>query len=123
MHKAVEKNMLEMVEIFLKNGADGNVKNNQGYTVLHVAAKEGHVEMCELLLNHGVDPDIRDRFGLAASHWAKQNEHQKIVELLPSPLKLSKEEFINNLQPFWNSHHIDVQFRAKGKKKKGKKKK
>ena len=41
----------------LKSGADPNVKNKFGWTMLHHAANAGDVEMIKLLLDHGADPN------------------------------------------------------------------
>lgn len=81
LHKATEKNMIEVVDLFLSFGGDPTVKNKSGFTCLHIAARDGHVEIVKLLLNKGkifpdikvigIDPNIRDAYGFSASYWAK----------------------------------------------------
>ena len=53
MHKAVEKNMLDVVELFLEHSADPSKQNKNGFTCLHIAAREGLVDMCKLLVGRG----------------------------------------------------------------------
>ena len=78
MHKATEKNMIDIIEKFLVCGGDPTVKNKQGFTCLHIAARDGRVEIVKLLINKGVDPNIRDSYGFSAAYWAKQNKHTKV---------------------------------------------
>ena len=70
MHKAVELNMLEVIDIFFQHGADGTIQNKNGFTTLHIAAREGFTDMCKLLISKGIDEEIRDRYGFSASYWA-----------------------------------------------------
>ena len=43
----------DIVEQFLRNGEDVNVKDVWGNTALHFAAKHGHPELVETLLQAG----------------------------------------------------------------------
>mmetsp|Transcript_6120 Transcript_6120/g.10390 ORF Transcript_6120/g.10390 Transcript_6120/m.10390 type:complete len:80 (+) Transcript_6120:420-659(+) len=79
--------------------------------------------MCKYLVTEGLDPNIRDKYGFSASYWAKQNGFSLIMELLPMPLKVSKEEFYENMKSYWSAHNIKVGGGKKKKKKGGKKKK
>ena len=74
--------------------------------------------------NIGCDANIRDAYGFSAAYWAKQNKHNHICDLLPSPLKITKEEFYDHIQTVWDKHGFKPP-KKKGKKggKKGKKKK
>ena len=72
----------------------------------------------------GCDENIRDKYGFSASYWAKQNGHKEIMDLLPNPLKISKEEYMDNLKSYWAAHGVKPGGGGKKKKKgKGKKKK
>jgi ankyrin repeat protein len=84
MHKATEKNMIDIIDKFIAYGGDPTIKNKAGFTCLHIAAREGLVEIVKLLLNKGiycltklkiiligVDPNIRDTYGFSAAYWAK----------------------------------------------------
>lgn len=120
MHKAVEKNMIGVLDLFIQYGGDPTIKNKSGFTCLHIAAREGRAEIVKLLMSKGVDPNIRDSYGFSAAYWAKQNKFPAICELLPAPLKVTKEDFYDHLTIVWEKHGV----KPPGKKtKKGKKKK
>lgn len=57
----------EMVEFLLNNGADPNVRNEDGTTPLHIAAECGdpyvyidRVKIADMLMKHGADPNAGD---------------------------------------------------------------
>ena len=53
MHKAAEKNMIDIIDKFIAYGGDPTIKNKAGFTSLHIAAREGKTEIVKLLLNKG----------------------------------------------------------------------
>ena len=53
MHMAVERNMLDVIELFMQCGGDPTIQNCHGFTCLHIAAREGLVDMTKLLLTKG----------------------------------------------------------------------
>jgi len=53
---AVDRNMVDVVEMFSKCELDLTIVNSTGFTVLHIAARNGYFEMCEILLELGIDP-------------------------------------------------------------------
>ena len=53
LHYAAWKGTAEMVDLLVKNGADLNCKNNNGWTALHYASRYGKTEMFELLVKNG----------------------------------------------------------------------
>jgi len=56
MHIAVSKNMVSTLELFLdidEPAADLEMKNSNGFTILHIAACKGYIEICKLLLETG----------------------------------------------------------------------
>ena len=53
MHKATEKNLIEIVDKFIYYGGDPTIKNKSGFTCLHIAAREGKIEIVKLLINKG----------------------------------------------------------------------
>ena len=122
-HKAVEKNMFDAVQLFLRYGGDPTVKNKSGFTALHIAARDGRGEIAKLLVAAGVEPSIRDNYGFNASYWAKQNKHHDLLKYLGEPQKITKEEFYDHMQQVWEMHSFKPGGKKKGKKGKGKKKK
>lgn len=54
MHKATEKNMIEVMDKFIAYGGDPTIKNKSGFTCMHIAARDGKTEIVKLLLNKGI---------------------------------------------------------------------
>uniref|UniRef100_A0A7S3CRY2 Uncharacterized protein n=1 Tax=Strombidium rassoulzadegani TaxID=1082188 RepID=A0A7S3CRY2_9SPIT len=123
LHRATEKNMLDVVKMLLDNGGDSSIQNKNGFTCLHIAARLGYLDMCKLLVTEGLDPNIRDKYGFSAAYWAKENKHKSIMEFLPNPLRVSKEEFYENMKDCWAAAGTKPGGGKKKKKKGGKKKK
>ena len=44
--------------ILLRNGADTNIQNDEGFTALHHAAENGHLGQVRLLLSNKADVDL-----------------------------------------------------------------
>ncbi|XP_051522726.1 protein phosphatase 1 regulatory subunit 16A [Myxocyprinus asiaticus] len=80
--RAKEREMLCDLRELLANGADLNVKDQQGATLLHIAAANGYVSVGELLLENKVSPDDRDADGWTALHAAACWGHMQMVEML-----------------------------------------
>ena len=53
--EAVEKGDIHKIKTLLSHGADVNVRNNFGWTPLHIAAYWGNTVVASLLLSHGAD--------------------------------------------------------------------
>ena len=90
----------EILKILLESGADPNIQNVYGHTVLHEASRKGLTEFVKLLLKYGADPCIRDVnkdscFELAAKFpeilqlFEPYHQNLKpVVEIQDSPEKL-----------------------------------
>ena len=55
----VENGHHQVVELLLKEKADPNIQNNDGWTALMVASQNGHHQVVELLLKEKADPNIQ----------------------------------------------------------------
>ncbi|WP_421801314.1 ankyrin repeat domain-containing protein [Flagellimonas sp.] len=55
---AAQKGDVEMVNLFLKYGANPNLKNRAGQTPLAFAARFGYMEVVKLLVDHGADVNL-----------------------------------------------------------------
>lgn len=76
---------IERVKLLISEGAEVNVKNNEGLTPLHCAVREGHKEVVELLLAHDADVNIGDAgLNRTAAEFAMRSHHTDIVQLLVS---------------------------------------
>lgn len=78
----VYKNNYKMVESAFKEGADVNIKNDNGQWFLFVAVENDNVRMVNLLLEKGVDVNITDDYNNTALFIAVINGKQDVVKLL-----------------------------------------
>jgi ankyrin repeat protein len=90
--EAVENNDISIVEKFLKEGTDINVKDETGGTPLHWTSFYGLQELAELLVAKGANVYAHDNDGWTPLHWAKA---KKILEFL-----LSKGADVNSRDQF-----------------------
>ena len=56
LHEAVILNRPDLFQFLVKQGANLNLRDQNGYTPLLKAASIGRVEMCKALVESGVDP-------------------------------------------------------------------
>lgn len=64
---------LEVFKLLIKEGADINIKNKLGETLLHEVAKGGNADIVEILLSYGLEVDAKNKRGetpliMAAKH-------------------------------------------------------
>jgi ankyrin repeat protein len=71
----------KIVQVLLEYGADANVHDKDGQTLLHLASKDGDLDFAQLLLDHGADANARGS-NRTALHLASQRGHLKVVQLL-----------------------------------------
>ena len=71
----------QKVTYLLEQGADPNIKCNDGRTPLMYAASNDYPEIIRVLLRAGADPKIGDKTGWTAEAWADVlwNEKSKFV--------------------------------------------
>ena len=70
-------------ELLLKNHANVNIQNDDGFTALMIAclAKRGS-KMVEILLHHGANPNIQNKDGATALMFASQDGCSESVDAL-----------------------------------------
>ena len=78
----VYNNDYKMVEEAFKEGADVNMKNDNGVWFLLVASENGNARMVNLLLEKGIDVNITDDYNNTALSTAVRNANYDVVELL-----------------------------------------
>lgn len=81
-NRAVEKNELNNVILFLDAGMHVDTKGEAGWTPLMSAAFNGNEEIALLLLNRGASARFSDKSGYTPLHWAAYNGFVKATRLL-----------------------------------------
>ncbi|KAK6904577.1 hypothetical protein I203_105393 [Kwoniella mangroviensis CBS 8507] len=83
LHLAVSENEVPKVESLLKQDKSlVHLRDEFGYTPLHLAADRGHIEMTKLLLRHGADKEAEDGDSQTPLQLAEISGRDEIVELL-----------------------------------------
>jgi hypothetical protein len=87
LHEAARNGHIEISRLLLQNGAEVNVKSNDGnggQTPLHYAASQGHVDILHLLVENGADLEAQDNNGWRALHCAAIRGYLPIIQELIS---------------------------------------
>ncbi|EAY17242.1 hypothetical protein TVAG_291950 [Trichomonas vaginalis G3] len=79
---AAENGFLNIIEEFLKNGADIQCRNNMEDTLLHKAAENGFLELSKFLVEHGIDPKSNNAYTVTPLDKAKENRHFQVIKFL-----------------------------------------
>jgi ankyrin repeat protein len=82
LFEACDQKDLDKVEELLDNGADPNLLDPDGWTVLMVASYRGQTDVVWLLLDHGADPNLQNEYGQTALMKASNRDHIDIIRLL-----------------------------------------
>ncbi len=82
---ALALNLVEAIEMFLKNGANANYQYNKSLTVLAIAVKQCNIDMIKLLLKNGANPKLEDKRGdsaVASLGHCNKKDNKKIEQLI-----------------------------------------
>jgi len=71
-NRAPDAGHIEVVQLFIDNGAKTNTKDKWGWTPLHYAVRMANKAMVELLVNGGADLSIADKRGRTAFSLAQR---------------------------------------------------
>ncbi|KAL8284840.1 hypothetical protein RB600_009325 [Gaeumannomyces tritici] len=82
MQKAIEVGDKGGVQLLLDEGADTEIKDPEGETLLHLAVSHGREGVVRLLLNNGADAEAKDLDGRTLLHAAARSKNASIVSLL-----------------------------------------
>ena len=66
LHKTAYYNKPEVAKVLLANGAQVNVRGNDGMTPLHRAAEHNKPEVAKVMLANGAQVNVRDKYGRTA---------------------------------------------------------
>ncbi len=89
--KAVAEGQFAVVESLIKNQANINVQDKNGYTPLMIATIKENVAIVEMLLLNYADTNIKDSRGNTALMHATQIENMKIFKMLAYDERTSAE--------------------------------
>ena len=80
---ASKNGLLEIVRLFLENGADPNLQNKSSEsTALMLASQSGRLEIVRLLLENGANPNLQNKYESTALLLASQSGRWDTVQLL-----------------------------------------
>jgi len=76
----------EVVKYLVSEGADVNVKSDDGRTPLHLAANRSAslLEVIKFLVSHGADANVKDDRDMTPLDIAKINNQSDVIEYLSS---------------------------------------
>ena len=89
--------MYDTVLKLMNAGGDPDIRNQQGFSCLHIAAREGHADLVRHFVSKDSNVDLRDEYGYNAAYWAHKHKHAEVVALLPPPLKITKEDYYEHI--------------------------
>ncbi len=88
LDEAVEKNRLDLAELFIEKGLDpATTRRQSGMTALMLAACFDYVEMMELLYEKGADIYAEDEFGLTAADFARKLRKERARQWIEAKME------------------------------------
>jgi len=89
---------LQQIEAAIKEGADVNVKNNNGDTPLIMVAEKGNPEAIDMLIQAGADVNAKNSLGYTALMVAaRNNENPEVFDaLIKAGADVNAKESFNN---------------------------
>jgi len=82
---ALAKRRVTTVEEFLRLGADPNIPDHRGETVLHLALDRGYdVSFFKMLMRHGANPDLPGKDGRTVREIASRKKNKSYITAIDS---------------------------------------
>ena len=74
--------MLDVIDLLIEAGANINLADNYGATVLHRAAYTGYPGLVSYLIEHGADKTLKDNEGRLPIHCVRKECFEDLKDLL-----------------------------------------
>lgn len=107
----------KMVEMLIDAGAEVNVRNHLGNTILHTAVDTNNLELVKKILKTNININAINNNGLKAIFYAKNSKNSEIIELINN-YEESKEKYkeknIVNLMSEKNEKPVIESFEDEG---------
>ncbi|MBN2547435.1 MAG: ankyrin repeat domain-containing protein [Spirochaetes bacterium] len=125
---ALNKNKLLKVKLLLKKGANINIQDNNGNTLLINAIEKGYIILAGYLINNNAGLDIKNKNGKTAMDTAVDKKNDSVIDMIKDRINInnakskisSLNEFdftgIDNLGVFdlkYNGKKINIKFLTK----------
>ncbi|MBQ5473084.1 MAG: ankyrin repeat domain-containing protein, partial [Treponema sp.] len=72
----------EITKLLIDKGADVNIINKEGQTMIILSVGADNVEISRMLCEAGADVDIQDQMGMSAYGYASLFKKQALLEVL-----------------------------------------
>lgn len=83
MFRYIESGATNYIELYLANGGDPNIRNEEGESLLHMAVLHHRHFAVKVLINHHADINLTTPNGLTPLHYAAQIDNsENMIELL-----------------------------------------
>nr|XP_019526604.2 ankyrin-3-like [Aedes albopictus] len=82
LHSAIKYGRIKLVQILLRNGADINIQNSEGWSALHYAVHRKRIDIAELLIDKGIEVNSRSKSNWNALHIACNNGDAELANML-----------------------------------------
>jgi len=92
LHQACFRSNGEAMRILLEHGADVNLKNSIGETVLHYAVASGKISLVKLVLDYGADVNLKSYNNETPIEQARKMDLTEVVIMLETASKKQKKK-------------------------------
>ena len=78
LYITILNNYIKTTKLLIENGADVNIRNKTGGTLLHIT---NNFQIVKVLIENGADINARNNYGQTPLHWIR-NDNLEIAKLL-----------------------------------------